>query len=129
MKLNLRQPMIALLVTGTLVRCDCEETQEFLPGASYEPEEVLDFGPVSVTGEKTLDIEVLSNGRAALILSQLDFPGADQAKLGKFLFEGAASAPRRSPSPIDRAPTLGTATSSKRATTSAPVPTPRIKCR
>lgn len=82
------QLFIGLLAAGTLVRCDCEEPQEFIPGATYEPDSVLDFGAVSVTSERTLDVKVISNGGAALVLEQLSFSGVDDATLSKFLFEG-----------------------------------------
>jgi hypothetical protein len=84
---------LVLLAAGALARCECEEPQTFTPGASYEPSTVLDFGLVSVTSERVLDVRVLSNGSAALKISQLSFSGADPAKLGKFLFEGQTCSP------------------------------------
>lgn len=66
-----RLPLLAglALAAGTLCRCDCETT-EFFPGATLTPESVLPFGDVSVSSEKTLTIQVRSNGSAAYIITQ-----------------------------------------------------------
>ena len=72
---TLRTLTIVLLATGTLVRCDCEETT-FIPSGNYMPGNVLDFGEVAVDTEKTLGIVVLSDGSAAFqildIVEQFD---------------------------------------------------------
>ena len=71
MKLDRHQLLTIALAAGALVRCECGEVEEFIPGGTFTPSPVLDFGPVAVTGEKTLSIDVLADGRAALILSSL----------------------------------------------------------
>ncbi len=62
---------LPLLFLGALVRCECEEVQDFRPAALYDPGDVLDFGVVSVRAEKTLSIKVTSNGRAGLTIDEL----------------------------------------------------------
>ncbi|MBI2374478.1 MAG: choice-of-anchor D domain-containing protein [Deltaproteobacteria bacterium] len=62
---------LPLFFLGALVRCECDEPQEFRPAATYQPGDVLDFGVVSVRSEKTLPIKVTSNGRAALTIDFL----------------------------------------------------------
>lgn len=66
---------VALLASSSLVRCNCDPAEEFLPAARYQPE-VLDFGPVSVAGEKTLNIEVRSVGSAGLTVVDALVDGA-----------------------------------------------------
>lgn len=56
---------LAALAASSLMRCNCDTAEEFVPAALYEPG-VLDFGQVSVAGEKTLNIEVRSTGSAGL---------------------------------------------------------------
>lgn len=64
-----------ILVAASLARCSCEEIQEFRPSARYTPLDedqsdlVLNFGNVAVNQEKKLDIRVLSDGSAALIVN------------------------------------------------------------
>lgn len=60
--------MAVLLSASTLVRCECE-TDEFFPGATLTPDSVLSFGEVAVSREKTLSIQVRSNGSAAYIIT------------------------------------------------------------
>jgi hypothetical protein len=55
------------LMGGSLVRCDCEDV-EFRAAAKYTPDAVLDFGDVSVTTEKKMDIVVLNEGTAGLTI-------------------------------------------------------------
>lgn len=85
--------VLLVLATSTLARCSCEEEQVFVPGVVYEPAQTLDFGEVAVDQEKTLDIKVISNGSAALKITQYTFPGATPVALGKFKFESQACAP------------------------------------
>lgn len=61
--------MAVLLSASTLVRCECE-TNEFFPGATLTPDSVLSFGEVAVSTEKTLSIQVRSNGSAAYKITQ-----------------------------------------------------------
>lgn len=68
--------MLTVLALSSLPRCSCEETQEFLPGARYEPDNLLDFGNVSVADEKTLTIVVRSNGSASLTIADALVEGA-----------------------------------------------------
>jgi HYDIN/CFA65/VesB family protein len=65
----------ALLSLGAVTACNCE-TETFVPGARYTPDRVLDFGKVSVTSEKTLNIKVDSVGGAALKILAANFENA-----------------------------------------------------
>lgn len=80
MQTSKKQLVFTLLIAGALPRCNCDEVDEFIPAANYTPEKVLDFGGVAVSSEKTLNISVLSNGRAALILSGVN-PTPDNADI------------------------------------------------
>lgn len=82
-----------ILSLGALVRCDCEDIQ-FVPGATYTPDAVLDFGPVAVNSQKTLPIKVLSSGSAALKLLATNLENGDASKwlytVGEPLLSGLA---------------------------------------
>src|SRR5688500_18398091 len=80
-----RQILLATLSLGTLVRCDCEEV-EFTPAAQYTPATNVDFGLVSVSSQKKIDIRVLSSGSAALKLLSAYVP-EDQRR--KFIVKAA----------------------------------------
>lgn len=56
---------VALVAASATVYVGCDEVEEFVPAARYEPD-VLDFGEVSVATEKTLDLTVRSVGSAGL---------------------------------------------------------------
>ena len=62
----LPQLLLTGLAMSTLARCACDETDQFTPGARYEPDNLLDFGEVSVASEETRSIIVRSNGSASL---------------------------------------------------------------
>ncbi len=58
---------LAALAASSLARCNCDGTEEFIPSARYAPD-VLDFGEVSVAGQRTLQIEVRSVGSSGLTI-------------------------------------------------------------
>jgi hypothetical protein len=74
-----------ILLSLSLVRCECDEVEEFIPAANYEPSPILDFGKVPVTTQKTLDIQVRSDGRAPLRIESLTTvpSNAETAKIFK----------------------------------------------
>ncbi len=80
---------LVLLAAGTLVRCDCEEVTQFIAGARYTPE-IVDFGPVAVSAQKTVGIEVLSDGSKALQIGAALRHPADAIYEQKFLIAHAA---------------------------------------
>lgn len=89
LRLNLRCSLaFTTLATLAFSACSCDDVETFVPGVTYDPGTVLSFGEVSVSSEKTLNIKVISNGRAALKISSMTFPAADQTALSHFLFEG-----------------------------------------
>jgi hypothetical protein len=66
---------IAALAASSLARCSCEEVDDFIPSARYAPD-VLDFGQVSVAGQRTLQIEVRSVGSSGLTIVDALVDGA-----------------------------------------------------
>jgi hypothetical protein len=72
----LPQLMLTALALSALPRCACDEAEQFIPGARYEPDTLLDFGEVSVADEKTLSIVVRSNGSASLRIADAQVEGA-----------------------------------------------------
>ncbi len=85
--------VLLALASSVLVRCSCEEDPVFVPGVVYEPDQTLNFGEVAVDREATLSIRVISNGGAALKISQLTFPGETKPELDKLAFENQICAP------------------------------------
>lgn len=60
-----------ILLSLSLIRCQCDDVDEFIPAADYKPSPVLDFGNVPVTTQISLDIKVRSDGRAPLKIASI----------------------------------------------------------